>query len=165
MLTNGPHETIVFGSHSELGECADLSTVQLHAPSYEQDHFVQLELSAFHSSFTVVLFLFQLSFIYCSVEVGFQLCETVPDLSSQKQVSGRLPSDRVRCATIQNKKVSQSMFQTEGIRFAIQHLLGQNRLGGRYSTFSSSIRCRMVRWNPGKPDLILLQELRELFRC
>ena len=57
------------------------------------------------------------------------------------------------------------MLQTEGICFAIQHLLGQNRLGSLYRTFSSSIRCRMVRWNPDKLDSILLQELRELFRC
>ena len=57
------------------------------------------------------------------------------------------------------------MFQTEGIRFAIQHLLGQNRLGRLYKTSSSSIECGMVRWNSGGPDYILLQEVNEHFRC
>ena len=56
------------------------------------------------------------------------------------------------------------MLQTEGICFAIQHLLGQNLLGSLCRKFSSSIRCKMVRWNPGKLDSILFQELRELFR-
>ena len=130
-----------------------------------QDHFIQLELSEFHSSFIVVLFLLQLLFLHGSVKGRLRQCETVPNLPSQKQLSGRLPSDSVRCATIQNKKVGQPMLQTESICFAFQHLLGQKRLGGLYRTFSSSIRSRMVRWNPGKLDSILLQELRELFRC
>ena len=62
-------------------------------------------------------------------------------------------------------RFGQPMLQTEGICFTIQHVLGRNRLGRLYRTCSSSIRCRMVRWNPGKLDSILLQELRELFRC
>ena len=57
------------------------------------------------------------------------------------------------------------MFQTESIRFAIQHLLGQNRLGRLYKTSSSSIGCGMLQWNPGGPEYILLQELGEHFRC
>ena len=46
------------------------------------------------------------------------------------------------------------MFQTEGIRFAFQHLLGQNRVGRLYTTSSSSIGCGMAQWNPGGPDNI-----------
>ena len=57
------------------------------------------------------------------------------------------------------------MFQTEGIRFAIQHLFSQNRLGRLYRTSSSSIGCGMVQWNPGGPDYILFQELSEHLRC
>ena len=57
------------------------------------------------------------------------------------------------------------MFQSEAIRFAIQHLLGPNRLYSLYRTSSSSIGCALVQWNPGRPEYILLQELSEFFRC
>ena len=57
------------------------------------------------------------------------------------------------------------MFQSEAIRFAIQHLLGPNRLCSLYRTSSSSIGCALVQWNPGGPEYILLQELSEFFRC
>ena len=69
-------------------------------PTMNQDHFIQLELLEFHSSFIVVFFLPQLLLLHGYVKVEFQKCETVPNLSSQKQLSGRLPSHRVKCATI-----------------------------------------------------------------
>ena len=105
--SNGPREQIVFGSHWELGKCGGISpewsfqgsTGQLHASNYEPSR------STCTLWTSLILHPAALS---ASTVAPLLLCwgwVSVPNLSSQKQLSGRLPRDKVRCATIQNKKI------------------------------------------------------------